>query len=181
MQNIWALAIPLNPEKGNIFEYRTCGILVLKPMGQHELHWWMTIMNSFSSFSFIRVFVISRLGGILHLNSLSMYNVGDHSHSPNLLWNLWIFLHHVSVLYEIYLWIFTIRWDFVVQRSSCLHLCYTWKCRVSAALFMLLWTCFPFVSSADWFGGMNGNEILVASWNCIYVPAILLVNLSACK
>ena len=28
--------IPLNPEKGNIFECITCGILVLKPIGQYE-------------------------------------------------------------------------------------------------------------------------------------------------
>ena len=41
-------------------------------------------MNSFRNFCFIRVFVFSRPGGILQLNSLSMYNVGDHSHSPDL-------------------------------------------------------------------------------------------------
>ena len=98
-------AIPLNPKKGNIFEYVTCAILIsLKyRKWQHELNWWMAFIISLPIFCFGMVYVISRAWAVVHLNSLPMYNVGDHVLSLDLWGNLRIFFHHVSVLYATYL------------------------------------------------------------------------------
>lgn len=101
------MATPLNPKKGKHFEYGMCAILTsLKyRKWQCELNWWMAIINSFPKFCFRMMYVISREGGVLHSNSLAMYSVGSRSQSLDLLWNLGIFCHRDSVLYETYLWI----------------------------------------------------------------------------
>lgn len=100
-------ATPLNPKKGKHFEYGMCAILTSLKYRKwpRELNWWMAIINSFPKFCFRMMYVISREGGVFHSNSLPIYSVGSRGQSLDLWWNLRIFFHHVSVLYETYLWI----------------------------------------------------------------------------
>lgn len=103
MSGPWAT--PLNPKKGNTFEYVMWAILIsLKyRKWQHEVNWWIAIINSLSNFCFGMVYVVSRAGGIVHSNSLPMYNDGDRTLSLDLWGNLRIFFLHVSVLHATYL------------------------------------------------------------------------------
>lgn len=70
MSGPWAT--PLNPKTRNTFEYVMWAILIsLKyRKWQHELNWWMAIINSLPNFCFGMVYVISRERGAVDSNSL---------------------------------------------------------------------------------------------------------------